>query len=67
MSKEQGGASAPQISDASRSGAQILGAAGARGPLGDVVRARRRRPRGALGVASLALVLAVAPLALSQP
>ncbi|WP_438032298.1 tetratricopeptide repeat protein [Sorangium sp. So ce204] len=51
MSKERGGASAPQISFA---------------PLG-AARAGRRRPRGALGFASLALVLAVAPLALSQP
>ncbi|MDC0678109.1 tetratricopeptide repeat protein [Sorangium atrum] len=69
MSKERGGASAPQISGASRggAGAQILGPAGARGPLGGVVRPGRRRPRGALGFASLALVLAVAPLALSQP
>ncbi|WP_437894070.1 tetratricopeptide repeat protein [Sorangium sp. So ce124] len=69
MSKERGGASAPQISGAPRrgAGAQILGPAGARGPLGGVVRPGRRRPRGALGFASLALVLAVAPLALSQP
>lgn len=69
MSKERGGASAPQISGALRrgAGAQILGPAGARGPLGGVVRPGRRRPRGALGFASLALVLAVAPLALSQP
>ncbi|CAN96108.1 hypothetical protein sce5944 [Sorangium cellulosum So ce56] len=51
MSKERGGASAPQISGA---------------PFG-AVRPGRRRPRGALGFASLALVLAVAPLALSQP
>ncbi|WP_438004400.1 hypothetical protein WME89_37265 [Sorangium sp. So ce321] len=68
MSKEQGGASAPQIADAPRAGAraQILGPGAARAPLG-VARAGRRRPRGALGLASLALVLAVAPLALSQP
>ncbi|WP_437275693.1 hypothetical protein WME90_31190 [Sorangium sp. So ce375] len=67
MSKEHGGARAPQISDAPRRGAgtQSFGSAGA--PFGDVVRTARRRPRGALGFASLALVLAVAPLALSQP
>ncbi|WP_437709138.1 hypothetical protein WMF45_32985 [Sorangium sp. So ce448] len=68
MSKERGGASAPQISGAPRTGAgaQILGPSVARAPLG-AVRTGRRRPRGALGFASLALVLAVAPLALSQP
>ncbi|WP_438014741.1 hypothetical protein WMF18_28115 [Sorangium sp. So ce315] len=68
MSKEHGGASAPQIADAprARAAAPILGSSAARAPLGGTARAGRRRPR-ALGFASLALVLAVAPLALSQP
>ncbi|MGK4002958.1 hypothetical protein WMF31_10080 [Sorangium sp. So ce1036] len=67
MSKEHGGAGAPRTSEAPRAGAVApsLGSGAAPGPRG--VRPRRRRPRGALGVASLALVLAVTPLALSQP
>ncbi|AUX45753.1 hypothetical protein SOCE26_072490 [Sorangium cellulosum] len=68
MSKEHGGASAPQIREAPRAGseARIPGPEAAGVPLG-APRVGRRRSRGALGFASLALVLAVAPLALSQP